>query len=88
MLWGMLVVFVVHLAPARKGGSFLSEETLSETNAQVMTSAEARAVGFEGVPDDENVRLVAVNKRDKGFLQGALERAADVTGYQFHEVDL
>ena len=61
----MRVVFVVHLAPARKGGSFLSEETLSETNAQVMTPAEARALGFEGVPDDENIRLVAVNKRDK-----------------------
>jgi len=88
MLGGMIIVFEVHLAAARKGDTFLSEEAIAETNAQVMTTAEARAVGFEGIPDDENVRLVAVAKRDQGFVQGALERAADVTGYRVHEVDV
>ena len=87
MLWGMLIVFEVHLAPARDGDDFLSEEALSETKAQVMTTVEAKAVGFEGLPDDPNIRLVAVNKRDRGFMQGAIERAHDVVGFRVHEVD-
>lgn len=87
MLTGMLIVFEVHLAPSRDGDDFISEEAISETHAQVMTTAEARAVGFEGIPDDPHVRLVAVNKRDKGFMQGALERAHQVVGFRVHEVD-
>lgn len=88
MLWGMIIVFEVHLASARSGDDFLSAELLQETGAQVMTPAEARAVGFEGLPDDPNLRLVAVAPRDKGFVQGALDRAHDVTGFRVHEVDM
>jgi hypothetical protein len=84
----MIIVFEVHLAPGRSSNDFLSGELLEETQAQVMTPAEARAVGFEGVPDDPNVRLVAVAVRDRGFLQQALERAHDVTGFRAHEVDM
>lgn len=84
----MIIVFEVHLAPARSGDDFLSAELLDETGAQVMTPAAARAVGFDGVPDDPNVRLVAVAARDKGFVQGALERAHDVVGFRAHEVDM
>ncbi|MCA9704834.1 MAG: hypothetical protein KDK70_03160 [Myxococcales bacterium] len=83
----MLIVFEVHLTPARDGDDFLSEELLVETQAQVMTTAEARAVGFEGIGEDPNVRLVAVAKRDKGFVQGAIERAHDVVGFKVHEID-
>jgi hypothetical protein len=84
----MIIVFEVHLVPGRSSDEFLSAEALAETQAQVMTPAEARAVGFEGVPDDPNVRLVAVAARDKGFVQGALERAHDVVGFRAHEVDM
>lgn len=87
MLAGMLIVFEVHLAPSRDGDDFLSEEAISDTQAQVMTIAEAKAVGFAGMPDDPHVRLVAVAKRDQGFMQGALERAHDVVGFRVHEVD-
>jgi len=84
----MVIVFEVHLAPGRGNDPLLSEELISETQAQVMTTAEAAAVGFEGVPDNPDVRLVAVAARDKGFVQSALERAADVTGFRAHEVDM
>lgn len=84
----MIIVFEVHLAPGRSSDEFLSAELRDETGAQVMSPAEARAVGFDGVPDDPNVRLVAVAARDKGFVQGALERAHDVTGFRAHEVDM
>lgn len=89
MLSGMqMLVFEVHLAAGRSGDDFLSEELLEETQAQVMTPAEARAVGFEGLPDDPNLRLVVVAPRDKGFVQGALERAHDVVGFKVHEIEM
>jgi hypothetical protein len=84
----MIIVFEVHLDPNRGSDQFLSDETLEETQAQVMTAAEASAVGFTGVPDDPNVRLVAVAHRDRKFVAGALERAHDVVGFRAHEVDL
>lgn len=84
----MIIVFEVHLAPNRSGDDFLSEETIEETNAQVMTTEQARAVGFQGIPDDPNVRLVAVAHSDRKFMAGALERAHDVVGFRAHEVDL
>lgn len=88
MLWGMITVFEVHLSPNRTSDEFLSEELLEETQAQVMTPAEARAVGFEGVPDDPDLRLVAVAHRDRKFMFGALERAHDVVGFKQHDVDM
>lgn len=88
MLGAMIIVFEVHLVPGRSSDEFLSAELIEETQAQVMTPAEARAVGFEGVPDDPNVRLVAVAARDRGFMTGALDRAHDVVGFRAHEVDM
>lgn len=88
MLGRMIIVFEVHLAPGRSSDDFLSAELLEETHAQVMTPAEARAVGFQGIPDDPNVRLVAVSHGDRGFMRGALERAHDVVGFRAHDVDM
>jgi hypothetical protein len=88
MLGVMIIVFEVHLDPNRSSDDFLSEDLLEETQAQVMTPAEARAVGFDGVPDDPNLRLVAVAHRDRKFVFGALERANDVVGFKQHEVDM
>jgi hypothetical protein len=87
MLSGMIIVFEVHLVPAHSN-DFLSTELVEDTGAQVMTPAAAKAVGFEGIPDDPTLRLVAVAVRDKGLVQSALDRAADVTGYRVHEVDM
>ncbi len=84
----MLIVFEVHLAPGADGASILSEELLASTQAQVMTAAEAKAVGFDGFGDEGTLRLVAVTPKDKGFVAAALERAHDVTGFRVHEVDV
>lgn len=82
-----MIVFEVHLAPGSDGEGLLSAEVLQETQAQVMTSSEAKAVGFEGFPDDPNLRLVAVTEKDERWVEKALERAAQVTGYRAHRVD-
>lgn len=88
MLGLMLNVFVVHLDANRTDDAFLSDELLSETHAQIMTVDQAAALGFQGLPDDPHLRLVVVAPRDKGFVAGALERSAAVTGFGVHEVDM
>jgi hypothetical protein len=84
----MLVVFEIHLAAGSDGASIFSDELLQSTQAQVMTAAEAKAVGFSGFGESESLRLVAVTPKDRGFVAAALERAADVTGFRVHEVDV
>jgi hypothetical protein len=84
----MLTVFEVHLVPGSDASGLLSPEILNETKAQVMTVAEAKAVGFGGLPDlGPNVRLIAINKRDAQWIQRALERSDIVSGFKIHEVD-
>jgi hypothetical protein len=84
----MIVVFEVHLTSGSDGSSIFSDELLSATHAQVMTAAEANAVGFAGFEDAPTLRLVAVAPKDRGFVAAALERAPDVTGFRVHEVDM
>jgi len=84
----MLTVFEVHLVPGMDHSGLLSPEIIKETKAQVMTIAEAKAVGFGGLPDmGPNVRLIAINKRDSQWIQRALERSEIVSGFKVHEVD-
>lgn len=84
----MLSVFEVHLVPGSDTSSLISDEIKKETKAQVMTVAEAKAVGFAGLPDlGPNVRLIAVAKRDGQWIQRALERSEIVSGFKIHEVD-
>jgi hypothetical protein len=86
----MMVVFEVHLAPGSDANGLFSQETLRETNAQVMTFADARKVGFAGLgdpPADHEVRLVAVAKPDARWIQHALEANEGVAGFKMHEVD-
>ena len=45
----MLHVFEVFVAQGHDPDALLSKETLEETRAQVMTWAEAKAVGFGGL---------------------------------------
>lgn len=82
-------LFELHLAPGEDERHILSEEILSETQAQIMTPAEARAVGMSGAEQfDEQVRLIAVRTSDAGWIEKALERAPSVVGYRIHDVNL
>lgn len=83
-----LTVFEVHLAPGSAVDDLLSAEVKKETNAQVMTIAEAKKVGFSGLPDlGPNVRLIAVANRDAGWIQKVLEASNVVAGFRVHHVD-
>ncbi|MBK8254556.1 MAG: hypothetical protein IPK82_18050 [Polyangiaceae bacterium] len=87
----MLAVFEVHLAPGADASDLLSQETLRSTQAQVMTLAEAKKVGFGGLPEPppgRDVRLIAVAKRDAAWIHRALETSDAVGGFHVHEVDV
>lgn len=85
----MLKVFEVHLVPGGDATQILPAKTLEETQAQVMTVAEAKAVGFGGIPDAvdaESLRLVAVAARDAAWVARALEQSDAVKGFNVHDV--
>lgn len=84
----MLTVFEVHIVPGSDTSQLLSDEIKRDTKAQVMTIAEAKAVGFGGLPDlGPDVRLIAVAARDAQWIQRALERSDVVGGFKIHHVD-
>jgi len=83
-----VIVFEVHLTPGSDDKDLLSAEVLEETKAQVMTATEAKAVGFDGFGEDPNLRLIAVTERDERWIEKALERAHQVTGYRAHRIDV
>lgn len=85
----MLHVFEVYVAPGHDPDAILSKETLEETRAQVMTQAEATAVGFSGITDPTPgrvLRFIAVNHRDSQWIHRKLESNHGVTSYKVHEV--
>lgn len=86
----MMVVFEVFLAPGADPTTLLSAEILKSTGAQVMTIDEARKVGFAGLPepsDGKVVRLIAVAKRDAPWIHRTLETSEAVGGFRMHDVD-
>lgn len=83
-----MIVFEVHLTAGNDGEGLLSAEVLAETQAQVMTGTEGKALGFEGFAEDVNLRLVAVAEKDQRWIEKALERAPNVSGYRAHRVDI
>ena len=84
----MLVIIVAHLAPSGDAGSIFTGETLSDTGAAVMTAAEARAAGFGGLPEyPPNVRIIAVQERDKRRIINAIEASPAVSNFSVHDVD-
>lgn len=84
----MLVVFEVHFTETATPETLLSAEVKRETQAQVMTVAEAKKVGFSGLPDlGPHVRLIAVAKRDAAWITKVLEGSNDVSGFKVHHVD-
>lgn len=85
----MMHIFECHLVAGSDPSTLLSEETLRETQAQVMTPDEARAVGFgrfSEAKDGGEVRLVAVAMRDAQWIHRVMERSPIVTSYKVHEV--
>lgn len=86
----MMVVFEVHLAPGADPADLLTAETLRETGAQVMTPEDFRKVGFGGLPEAPAgtvVRLIAVAKRDAGWVQRALETNDAAGTFRAFDVD-
>ena len=83
-----VIVFEVHITPGSGDQDLLSDEIRRETQAQVITAEEASAIGFEGLPDDPNLRLVAVTREHAKWIEKALERAPNVRAYQPHEIDM
>lgn len=76
------------MVPGSSADDLLSAEVKRETHAQVMTVAEAKAVGFGGLGDlPDNVRLIAVNQRDHRWIQNVLEASPDVSNFQVHHID-
>jgi hypothetical protein len=84
----MLSIFEVHVAPGSDPDSLISDNVKKETQAQVMTRDEARKVGFNGRPDGpENVRFIAVARRDAPWILRVLENSDACGGFKVHEVD-
>lgn len=87
----MLVLFEVVVTQNHDPAQLLSEEVLQETQAQVMTIAEASALGFSGMqpdPKGREVRLIAVAPRDAQFVQRRLEASPAALVFRAHEVDV
>lgn len=85
----MLVVFEVYFAPGTDPDALLSAEVKRETKAQMMTFAEAEAVGFGGLPTPASrgeARLIAVAKPDAAWINRVLETSDSVAGFRIHEV--
>jgi hypothetical protein len=84
----MLVLFVVHLAPGADASTLLTEQTLIDTQAQVMTADEARKAGFDGLPQElpPNVRLIAAHDRDRRRIVNGLEASPAASSFSVHEV--
>ena len=85
----MLKVFEVHLVPGGAVEQIIPAQTLKETQAQIMTVAETKAVGFGGIPDSvdaASLRLVAVAARDAPWIARALEQSDAVKAFNVHDV--
>ncbi len=85
----MLVMFIVYVAPGQNPALLLTEETLKDTQAQVMTTDQARKVGFEGLPAElgADVRVIVVNNRDKGRILNNLEASPAAARFSVHDID-
>ncbi len=87
----MLMVFEVYFVPGTDPEALLSAEAKKETQAKVMTFAEAAKVGFAGLPapasGNGEARLIAISKRDAAWINRILETSESVAGFRVHEVD-
>jgi len=87
----MHVMFEVFLKPGTTGEGLVSEETLADTQAQIMTPDEAKAVGLDGLPDDpegRERRFIVIAKSDERRIYHQLELSPEVTAFRLHEIAL
>lgn len=79
-------MFEVYLTPDASGEGLLTEETLRDTKALVMTDEEAEREGFLDIPepavDRGERRLIVVGKTDERRIQNALEANPQVAGFR------
>ena len=83
-----MVLIELHLAPGARTFE-LSPEILRDTQAQMMTSDQARSVGFGGLPSPPagtEVRYVAVLERDSRWILNAIEADPNVSSFRMHQV--
>ncbi len=87
----MHVMFEVYLAPGATGEGMFTQETLDDTMAQMMTPEQAKAVGFDGLPEPpEGVSsvFVVVAKRDERRIYNVLEGNPQAAQFRVHEVNI
>lgn len=88
----MLMVFEVYFEPGALPDTLLSDQVRKDTQAQMMTFDEARAVGFGGLPKPASTegvsRLIAVADKDGKWIQRLLETSDIVAGFRVHHVDV
>lgn len=87
----MDVLFEVILAPAARVEHLLTEETLRDTQAQIITREEAEQLGVHSITDDPHGRdrgFIAVNKLNERYLQNELETHHEVADFRVHTLGL
>jgi hypothetical protein len=87
----MHVMFECFLAPGALGQALISDETLRDTQAQVMTAEEAVAVGFSGLPEDpagRQRRFIVCTQTDARRIEKQLEMNNEVAAFRMHEINL
>ncbi|MEM9692354.1 MAG: hypothetical protein AAGA56_07405 [Myxococcota bacterium] len=87
----MHIMLEVYLSAGASGEGLLTQETLDDTQAQVMTAEQAAAVGFSGLPEPAapgDRRFIIATKSDERRLMNALEASAQVAQFRSHDVNL
>ncbi len=87
----MHTMFEIYLAPGHSGEGLLTQQTIDDTMAQVMTRHEAEQVGFGGLPEAPpgvEQRFIIVSKSDERRIMNVLEASPQVAKFAAHEVNL
>ncbi|PRP91619.1 hypothetical protein ENSA5_53790 [Enhygromyxa salina] len=87
----MHVMLEVILAPGAQVGELLTQETIEDTKARVMTQAEVEKLGFQSLadgPEGCERRFIVVGRSDQRRIQNHLETLPRVTGFRVHDFDL
>ena len=84
-----MILFEIYLEPGALGQPILTDETKTDTGAQVMTDSEAASAGFQGLPGNtsgQERRWIACRDTDGARLMNALNISGAVLQFQAHEV--
>lgn len=86
----MHVMFEVLLVPGAQADNLLSEETIADTSARLMTRAQVESTGFVGLAEDDGAprHYIIVRHRDQNRVQYGLESHPEVRGFRVLAFDL